>query len=137
MAKERTIHVEDDIARRSDDAWTYQFQVPNQNYAVITICENDKPGGQTGIKIFGVFRTVDDANRAAKSISQENDFFDVYVADTNAWVPIPPGKDFVEDVEYQEQRMKEIKESFTKMKERNANALKREIESSHEKKQND
>lgn len=120
--QENTKHVEENIAERSTDAWNYVFQVRNQNYAVMSIveAEGDKP---SAIKIFGVYKDLDEANKASDAISKENDFFNVYVADTNAWVPVPPTAEFIENVEYQESRMKEIKDSFTAIKERNAKNL--------------
>ncbi|ACH46853.1 unknown [Feldmannia species virus] len=128
MPRESYTHVEQDIQERSDDAWSYQYTVPHQNYVVLFICENSP--GPSAVKIFGAYRTLEDANRAADKISNEMDFFDVYVADTNAWVPIPPSQEFVEEVEYQEKRMSEIKDTFIKMKQRDAAQMRRRIETS-------
>lgn len=115
------LHIEDDIKERSDEAWNYAFPVRNQNFVVMSIAESDS--GPSAIKIYGVYNHLDDANKASSDISKENDFFNVYVADTNAWVPIPPTREFIENVEYQETRMMEIKNSFAALKERNAQNL--------------
>ena len=122
---ESVTHIEEDITARSDEAWSYTFPVRNQNYVVMSIAESGdaSSGSPTAVKIFGVYGGLEEANRASAKISKENDFFNVYVADTNAWVPIPPTTKFIENVEYQEERMTEIKESFTALKERNAKNL--------------
>ena len=116
---ESKTHIEEDISSRSDEAWSYEFPVRNQNYVVMSIAESSP----AAVKIFGVYPGLEEANRASATISKENDFFNVYVADTNAWVPIPPSAKFIENVEYQEERMTEIKDSFTALKERNARNL--------------
>ena len=116
---ESHVHIEDDIKERSDEAWNYTFPVRNQNFAVMSIAESDP----SAIKIYGVYSNLDEANKASSEISKANDFFNVYVADTNAWLPIPPNRDFIENIEYQEKRMMEIKNSFTALKERNAKNL--------------
>lgn len=126
-------HIEDEIKARSDEAWTYTFPIRNQNYVVMSIVENTNTTTDTdstptknrcaALKVFGVYGGLEEANRASATISKENDFFDVYVADTNAWVPIPPTREFVENIEYQEKKMTEIQDSFTALKERNAKNL--------------
>lgn len=123
-------HIEENIGERSTDAWNYVFPVRNQNYAVMSILEAPE-GEKSAMKIFGVYGGLDEANRASEKISKENDFFNVYVADTNAWVPIPPSTDFIENVEYQEKRMTDIKDSFTALKERNAKKMVSEIKKDH------
>lgn len=123
---ESQMHVEEDIQQRSNDAWNYVFPVRNQNYVVMSMVEStdSKP---SAIKIYGVYGGLEEANRASREISNANDFFNVYVADTNSWVPIPPTVDFIENIEYQEKRMTEIKDSFTALKERNAQSLRNAI----------
>ncbi|AAR26978.1 FirrV-1-O1 [Feldmannia irregularis virus a] len=128
MARAPVTHIESDIAQRSDEAWGYQYHVRDQNFVLLSICDNESSSDcPSAIKVFGTYRTLDEANRAAGVISNENDFFDVYVADTNAWLPIPPSSKFIEDVRYQEERLKDIKDTFTKMKDRNANQMRRQI----------
>lgn len=127
MKSEAKIHVEEHFDERSDEAWRYEYYVRNQNYVVMSMIENKDPQ-PSAIKVFGVFGSLEEANKASSAISQENDFFNVYVAETNAWLPVPPTTEFIENVEYQEKRMTEIKKSFVAMKERNAINLKKHIE---------
>lgn len=121
------VHIEEDVQLRSDAGWDYKFLVQNQNFIVMSIAEC-KP--IPAIKIFGVYNHQEEAENAAAKISRENDFFNVYVADTNAWFPIPPTADFIQDVQYQEKRMMEIKNSFKTLKETNAKNLAQKIKNS-------
>ena len=115
-------HIEDDIESRSDAGWSYTFPVHNQNFAVMSIV--DVPDGKTSaVKIFGVYSSLVEANDVSQKISKENDFFNVYVASTNAWLPVPVTRDLVENVEYQEGELKKIKKSHEALKEREAKTL--------------
>jgi len=120
-------HIEKDIQAKSNEAWVYQKVFHNQNFVVMSIidsCEVEKDGEKKtlppSVKIFGTFSSLDEANRHSKTISTENDFFHVYVAQTNAWLPIPPTPEFIEDVEYQEERLQNIKNAYADMRERRA-----------------
>lgn len=124
-------HIEEDIKQRSDEAWNFVFPVRNQNYVVMSIVE-PSPTTSAAIKIFGVYGGLEEANRASREISNANDFYNVYVADTNSWLPIPPTADFIENVEYQESRLTEIKDAFAALKERNAQNLKQAIKKDDE-----
>lgn len=119
-------HIEEDIKERSDEAWDFVFPVRNQNYVVMSMVEST-PGSSSAIKIFGVYASLEEANKYSREISNANDFFNVYVADTNAWIPIPPTKDLIENIEYQEERLTQIKDAFTALKERDARNLSRAI----------
>jgi len=118
---ETVSHIEADIQQRVDTSWNHKFHVHNQNYVVLSIVDAGKP--PAAVKIFGTYGSVDEANAASAEISSQNDCFDVYVADTNAWLPVPCGKDFVENVYYQDEKMKKIREGFTAIKERNARTI--------------
>lgn len=117
---ESITHIEEDIEVRSNNGWNYKKSVKDQNYVVMSIVECQPT---PAVKIFGAYNHQEEAEKCAAEISRENDFFNVYVADTNAWVPIPPTSDFIENVEYQEQRMMDIKNSFKALKETNARNL--------------
>lgn len=144
-------HVETDIEERSNEMWTYQKVFHNQNFVVMSIVdgyksekkvkreENDEVvEGDEGfkivtvqnppaVKIFGTFSSLEEANRHSKNISVENDFFHVYVAQTNEWLPIPPSAEFIEDVQYQEERLQGIRDAYAEMKTKNAKEVANKI----------
>ena len=115
-------HFEDDITYRCDEAWTHTHPIHNQNFVVMSIVEAPKDE-TSAVKIFGVFSSLKEANTVSQEISKENDFFNVYVASTNVWVPVPPTVELVENIEYQEKRLTEIKNSYAAGKERDAKNL--------------
>lgn len=126
-APEQHVHVEDDVHARSDEQWTYEFPVVNQQYCLMSIVDCEDPAKPAAVKIFGCYSSIEAANAAASKISSECDFFHVYVCPTNAWVPVPPSPDFIENVEYQESRMKEIKDTFAALKDRKAKDVLRHL----------
>jgi hypothetical protein len=119
-APEKQVHVEEDVQARSGEQWDYQFPVVNQQYCLMSIVDCEDVEKPAAVKVFGCYSSLDAANAEASKISSECDFFHVYVCHTNAWVPVPPSPDFIENVEYQETRMKEIQETFAALKERKA-----------------
>ena len=123
---ERKEHIETDIKTRCDNAWNHVYPVHNQNFVVMSIVDVPEKKLYT-TKIFGTFSSLDEANKISKAISMENDFFNVYVASTNAWVPIPPTKESIENIEYQEGLLTEIKNTYAALKERDAKNLVEEI----------
>ena len=120
------MHIEEDIPERCEDLWNFTFPVRNQDYVVMMIIEateNNPPA----IKIFGTFPTIAEANELASKISKECDFFNVYTAKTQSWLPCPPSPKFVEDVQYQETKLNDMKDMFAKMKERDAVNIRNQI----------
>lgn len=137
-------HVEKDIQERSNEMWTYRKVFHNQNFVVMSIVDgfqtekvvereegDEVVEGDEGlktvtvqnppaVKIFGTFSSLEEANRNSQKISVENDFFHVYVAQTNEWLPIPPTSEFIEDVQYQEERLQGIKDAYADMKSKSA-----------------
>lgn len=126
-APEQQVHVEDNIQQRSEEQWGYEFPVLNQQYCLMSIVDCEDVKKPAAVKIFGCYSSVEAANTAAAKISAECDFFHVYVCPTNAWVPVPPSTVDIENVEYQEARMQEIKDTFAALKERKAKDVLRHL----------
>lgn len=126
-APEKQVHVEEDINERSAEQWDYEFPVVNQQFCLMSIVDCEDPKKPCAVKVFGCYASSETANAAAAKISSECDFFHIYVCPTNAWVPVPPSADFIENVTYQESRMKEIQETFVALKERRAKEVIRHL----------
>lgn len=118
---ESRLNIEQDIAARSAAAWKHKFAVHKQNYVVLSIV--DTGSAPAAMKVFGTYATLEEANNVSAEISAQNDFFDVYVADTDAWLPVPCSRHLVENVHYQEEKMNEIRDGFSLIKEKNAKRL--------------
>jgi hypothetical protein len=95
--------------------------VPGQLYALISIVGPDMPqkNEKLGLKIRGVFSNKEEAGSHAKRLQKEDGQVDIYVVDMYKWLLIPPDRDQIGDVTYQDEKLQEI---MTKYKENQQNA---------------
>ena len=87
--------------------------VPGQLYALISLVGPELPqrNEKFGLKIRGVFNTREEAANHAKRLQKEDATFDIYVVDMYKWLLIPPDREKIDDVHYQNEKLEEI---FTK-----------------------
>jgi hypothetical protein len=95
--------------------------VPGQLFACISFVGPDLPqkNEQLGMKIRGCFSTRDEAASHAKRLQKEDALVDIYVVDMYKWLLIPPQRDQIENVHYQNEKLEEI---MTKYRENQAAA---------------
>ena len=95
--------------------------VPGQIYALISLVGPDCPqrGDKFGLKIRGVFNSREEASSHAKRLQREDATFDIYLVDMYKWLLIPPDREQIEDVHYQNEKLEEI---MTKYKENQRHA---------------
>ena len=88
--------------------------VPGQIFACISIVGPDCPqkNEKFGLKIRGCFGTRDEAGSHAKRLQKEDATFDIYVVDMYKWLLIPPDRDHIEDVHYNEEKLEELMTSY-------------------------
>jgi hypothetical protein len=98
--------------------------VPGQNYALISIVGPESPQKHDnfGLKIYGTFATKDDAAKHAKDLQKIDGTFDIYVVDMYQWLLIPPDRNKIDDVHYQEEKLEEIMSKY-KESQRSAAAM--------------
>lgn len=86
------------------------MSIPGQNYALISVVGPDCPQKHEkfGLKIYGTFPTREDASKHAKELHKLDGDFDIYVVDLYQWLLIPPDRDAIEDVHYQEEKLEQI-----------------------------
>lgn len=84
--------------------------VPGQLFALISLVGPDLPqkNEKFGLKIRGCFANRDEAAAHAKRLQREDGTFDIYVVDMYKWLLIPPDRDAIDDVHYQEEKLEEI-----------------------------
>jgi hypothetical protein len=84
--------------------------VPGQLFACISFVGPDLPqkNEKLGMKIRGCFATRDEAASHAKRLQKEDAIVDIYVVDMYKWLLIPPDRDQIEDVHYQNEKLEEI-----------------------------
>lgn len=95
--------------------------VPGQLYALISLVGPDCPqrGDKFGLKIRGVFNSREEGSNHAKRLQREDATFDIYLVEMYKWLLIPPDREQIEDVHYQNEKLEEI---MTKYKENQRNA---------------
>lgn len=84
--------------------------VPGQVFACLSIVGPECPqkNDKFGIKIRGCFATRDEAASHAKRLQREDATFDIYVVDMYKWLLIPPDRDRIEDVHYNNEKLEEL-----------------------------
>ena len=88
--------------------------VPGQLFACLSIVGPECPqkNDKFGIKIRGTFSTRDEAANHAKRLQKEDPTFDIYVVDMYKWLLIPPDRDAIDDVHYQNEKLEEIMQGY-------------------------
>jgi hypothetical protein len=88
--------------------------VPGQLFACISFVGPDLPqkNEQLGMKIRGCFATRDEAASHAKRLQKEDALVDIYVVDMYKWLLIPPQRDQIENVHYQNEKLEEIMSKY-------------------------
>ena len=77
---------------------------PGQNYALISVVSPDsnQKSKSCGVKIKGVFESIEIAQMEAKKLMELDSTFDIFLAEVGKWLPIPPDKAMIESQEYQD-----------------------------------
>lgn len=88
--------------------------VPGQVYALMSLVGPDLPqkNEKFGLKIRGCFPTKEEAASHAKRLQKEDPLIDIYVVDMYKWLLIPPDRDQIDDVHYQNEKLEEIMSKY-------------------------
>jgi hypothetical protein len=88
--------------------------VPGQLFACISFVGPDQPqkNEKLGMKIRGCFATRDEAASHAKRLQKEDALCDIYVVDMYKWLLIPPDREQINDVHYQNDKLEEIMSKY-------------------------
>jgi len=88
--------------------------VPGQLFACLSVIGPECPqkNDKFGVKIRGGFATREEASNHAKRLQREDPTFDIYVVDMYKWLLIPPDRDAIEDVHYQNDKLEEIMQGY-------------------------
>jgi hypothetical protein len=84
--------------------------VPGQVFACISFVGPDLPqkNEKLGMKIRGCFPTKEEAAAHAKRLQKDDALVDIYVVDMYKWLLIPPDREQIDDVHYQNEKLEEI-----------------------------
>ena len=90
-----------------------ETQIPGQKYALISVVspESNQKNNNCGVKIKGVFETIEEAKLHAKKVTQLDPLFDIYLVELYKWLPIPPNADMIENQSFQDEKLNTIVQS--------------------------
>lgn len=133
MSFKQNIHIEQDVEGRIDYYWDFKPStgyVRNQRFVVMSIvCPEgtNQRAPECGIKVFGCFETLLEANEYAQKLQKECDAFDYYTVETQCWAKLPPRVDKLDDQNYQEEELQALKNTIVKMREAKTKILEERI----------
>lgn len=86
------------------------FTIPGQQYALINVVSptSKQKNNTCGVKIKGVFATIDEAKIHAQKLSKLDPTFDVFLVELYKWLPIPPSIEDIEDKQHQDEKLNKI-----------------------------
>jgi hypothetical protein len=96
---------------------------------------NQRTPSTMGIKVYGSFGTLAEANEYSKKCQAECDTFDYWVIENLEWVQLPPSVQHLGDIHFREKRMEDLKESTIKMREERARLIEEKMLEAREKRQ--
>ena len=68
-------------------------------------------------KIRGYFKTIEEAQDAAKKLQEKDPYFDIFLGQMGHWMPFNPDIDTVEEQIYREKELNELMQQYKKQKE--------------------
>jgi Family of unknown function (DUF5832) len=88
--------------------------LPGQLYVLFSCVGPECPqkNDMFGVKFYGAVQSVEVAKDYAKKLQSEDATFNIYVADTNQWLLIPPDGSKISDTHYVEEKLEEIMQGF-------------------------
>jgi len=77
---------------------TDSTKVPGQNYALISVVspQSGQKCDNICLKIKGVFKTLEEANKHAEMLQQIDSVFDIFVVEMYSWLLVPPDPELLE-----------------------------------------
>lgn len=122
MSFKQNFHFEQNVEQRVDMYWDFKPSsgyVQGQKFAVMSIVCPDgtnQKAANFGIKVFGCFATLKEANDYAKELQTECNAFDYYTVETQCWAKLPPRVDKLDDQNFQEEELENLKNTVIKMR---------------------
>jgi hypothetical protein len=130
------------------DYLTEDTPLSGQSFVCVSFLSNEnvKNCNERGVKVRGVFATLDEANAHAKKLQQEDPHFHVFVGEVGKWLPFDPQPDKVKEQFYYEEKLQELMKKYLENREKTkvleterkqqmlANSLKQSLEEKKKKK---
>lgn len=122
MSFSKTVHVDEQIEERINEQWNFfDTSAPQgQRFAVLSVVAptgTNQKAAQFGIKIYGCFPTLKEANEYSQQLIKKCDGFDIYTLQTQSWAQLPPQVESLADQHFQEQRLEDLKNAVISQRE--------------------
>lgn len=133
MSFKQNMHIDENVEERIELSWDFRPSsgyVNNQKYCVMSIVApngTNQTSKEFGIKIFGCFETVDQANDYAKALQGESNAFDYYTVETQCWAKLPPTVAKLDDQIFCEDELMDLKNTVIKNRVARAKMLEERI----------
>ena len=70
-----------------------------------------------GIKVRGVYDTIEQARKRCDVLKKKDTYFDIYVGEVGCWMPFSPNPTSIEDQEYGEEQLNTLMKKYKENKE--------------------
>lgn len=109
-------HAATDTMEQNLSADPEHLRVSGQSYACVSFVSphSTQKSEQMGMKIRGVFSTLEEAQAHAKKIITSDNVFDTFVCSLYEWVLVPPDPDKITDEHYSDEKLNEIISGYKK-----------------------
>lgn len=99
--------------------------IPGQRYACVSFIspEGLKNCNTRGLKIRGVYGSIDEAKTACASLSKSDKYFDIFVCEVGKWCPWDPRPHQVEDVVHKNKTQNKLMKSLQNKEMENLNEI--------------
>ena len=109
-------HAATDTMEQNLSADPEHLRVGGQSYACVSFVSphSTQKSEQMGMKIRGVFASVDEAHAHAKKIMNSDNVFDTFVCSLYEWVLVPPDPEKITDEHYCDEKLNDIISGYKK-----------------------
>ena len=109
-------HAATDTMEQNLSADPEHLRVSGQAYACVSFVSphSNQKSEQMGMKLRGVFASIEDAQAHAKKIMNSDNVFDTFVCSMYEWVLVPPDPEKITDEHYCDEKLNEIISGYKK-----------------------
>lgn len=108
------------------------LQDMTQQFCVVNIVAPTS-GSEIAMRILGCRKTKEEACAWSKQVCDNNNYFDVFVLDCNAWAPLPPAVARIQDVFTNDKNLQKIYNQFKDESKAAQDDLEKKLEIAHRK----
>jgi hypothetical protein len=109
-------HAATDTVEQNLSADPEHLRVSGQTYACVSFVSphSNQKSEQMGMKIRGVFSSIEEAQSHAKKIMNSDNVFDTFVCSMYEWVLVPPDPEKISDEHYSDEKLNQIISGYKK-----------------------